>query len=394
MIEIQSRRAGFPQHFKPAVLPVFFAMLAMAATLAAEPRARQVEAVKEDHPKQFVQSGAWNWPDSAGNHINAHGAGFLYHEGTYYWYGQSALKGFAEENGWEYGRDFPQDGKLPRGLAQEGFSCYSSKDLMSWKNEGVVLAAVRDNPAHDLSYGGILERPKVIHNKKTGKFVMHFKLKLKSEGEAYAKHGSPMYYGVAVADKPTGPFVYSHKYLMGGEAGAGDLTLFVDDDGKGYLFGAKKPKHLMGFIRLTDDYLNVTGEFTPLSDLATGFEAPAVFKHKGTYFVWGSGTRGFHPTVSKAATAPAITGPWKLTDGFARAAETSGGPDRKPELTFGGQVTYVLPVEGKKDAFIAVLDQWRPTHQFLASYMWLPVKFDGAGTAYLEWADTWNFNRW
>ena len=28
------------------------------------------------------------WNDTEGNPINAHGGGILYHEGTYYWYGE------------------------------------------------------------------------------------------------------------------------------------------------------------------------------------------------------------------------------------------------------------------------------------------------------------------
>ena len=28
------------------------------------------------------------WPDNNGKHINAHGGGMLYHEGTYYWFGE------------------------------------------------------------------------------------------------------------------------------------------------------------------------------------------------------------------------------------------------------------------------------------------------------------------
>ena len=28
------------------------------------------------------------WNDTDGNPINAHGGGILYHEGTYYWYGE------------------------------------------------------------------------------------------------------------------------------------------------------------------------------------------------------------------------------------------------------------------------------------------------------------------
>ena len=29
------------------------------------------------------------WPDDKGEHINAHGGNVMYHEGTYYWYGEA-----------------------------------------------------------------------------------------------------------------------------------------------------------------------------------------------------------------------------------------------------------------------------------------------------------------
>lgn len=357
---------------------------------------RRIEPMQDGHLREFIQSGSWQWPDSEGNHINAHSAGFLYSEGTYYWYGEHKLEGFAEENGRSYVQIFPQDGEFPLGLAQGGFSCYSSEDLMTWRNEGLVLSVVRDDPGHDLALGGIFERPKVVRNPKTGKFVMHFKLKSKPGDQPYARHGNPMNFGVAVADKPTGPFVYSHKYLYGGDLGAGDLAIFIDDDGQGYLFAAKKPEYKMGFMRLTDDYMNVTGDFTPVCESASHFEAPAVFKHNGTYYLWGSGTKGYHPTVSKAARAPSITGPWTLLpDGFAReGGDGARIKDRVPQLTYGGQITYVLPVQEKKDAFIAVMDQWRPTHPFLASYIWLPIQFDADGEPHLEWLEAWDFSRW
>jgi len=218
---------------------------------------------------------------------------------------------------------------------------------------------------------------------------MHFKLKLIAEGQKYAIHGSPMYYGVAVGNSPEGPFTYSHKYLAGGENGAGDVALFKDDDGIAYLFCAKKPGHLMGLFKLTDDYMNIEGDFTPLHEKAVKFEAPAVFKYNGLYHCFGSGTRGYHPTVSRYATSKSIKGPWKLHPGFARG---SGYSNKNANITFGGQCTYVLPVQETKGCFIAMFDQWRPTHPFLASYMWLPVRFDKAGLAYVEWMDTWDLS--
>ena len=95
------------------------------------------------------------WPDRKGEHINAHGGGLLFHEGKYYWYGENRpARGFTTEVGVEV---------------------YSSSDLMNWEDEGVALA-VSEEAGHDIERGCIMERPKVVRNPKTGKFVMLFHL--------------------------------------------------------------------------------------------------------------------------------------------------------------------------------------------------------------------------
>ena len=47
-----------------------------------------------------------------------------------------------------------------------------------------------------------MERPKVIYNKQTGKFVMWFHLELKGRGYGPARAA------VAVSDSPTGPYCF------------------------------------------------------------------------------------------------------------------------------------------------------------------------------------------
>ena len=103
------------------------------------------------------------WKDTDGNPINAHGGGLLYHEGTYYWYGEYK-KGKTILPEWATWECYRTD--------VTGVGCYSSRDLLNWKFEGIVLPAVKDDPNHDLHPSKVLERPKVIYNKKTGKFVM------------------------------------------------------------------------------------------------------------------------------------------------------------------------------------------------------------------------------
>lgn len=162
----------------------------------------------------FIPGQVWN--DMDGNPINAHGGGLLYHNGTYYWYGEYK-KGKTILPDWATWECYRTD--------VTGVGCYSSKDLLNWKFEGIVLPAVKDDPNHDLHPSKVLERPKVIFNKKTGKFVMWAHVESADYSKACA--------GVAVADSPVGPFVYQGSFRPN-NAMSRDQTVFVDDDGRAY----------------------------------------------------------------------------------------------------------------------------------------------------------------
>jgi hypothetical protein len=80
------------------------------------------------------------WPDNHGVLINAHGGGFLFRKGTYYWFGEFKTEG-------------------PGGnRANVGVSVYSSHNLYHWKNKGIALK-VSDDPSSDIVKGSIIERP-------------------------------------------------------------------------------------------------------------------------------------------------------------------------------------------------------------------------------------------
>ena len=130
------------------------------------------------------------WPDASGRHINAHGGGIMKYGDTYYWFGENKCDTTSS--------------------AMIGVQCYSSKDLMNWQNRGVALY-VSDDRRSDITRGCVLERPKVIYNKVTKKFCMWFHLELKGKGYSAAR------YGVAVSDKPEGPY----KFLYSQRANAG-----------------------------------------------------------------------------------------------------------------------------------------------------------------------------
>lgn len=341
------------------------------------------------------------WPDNNGIHINAHGGGILFHGGKYYWFGEHKVEGKKGNQ------------------AMVGVHCYSSENLYDWKDEGIAMK-VSSDPASPVTAGCIIERPKVIYNKKTGKFVLWFHLELKGQGYNAAQTG------VAVAENPVGPYTFlkalnpnagkwpfdypeelknkkfpenlkewSDEWLQAVKDGmflhrdfkkgqmARDMTLFVDDDGKAYHIHASEENLTLHIAELTEDYTDFTGKYIRV--LPTGHnEAPSIFKRNGKYFMITSGCTGWAPNAARLLVSGSVTGNWEYI-------ENPCVGDGK-NLTFHSQSTYILPVEGKKDAFIFMADRWTPDNAIDGRYIWLPVKFKDNGNPYLEWIEEWNFD--
>ena len=389
--------------------------------------------------RRTIRSGEL-WPDNTGVHINAHGGGVLKYGDIYYWYG-------------EHKSDHTS-------AALVGVTCYASTDLLNWRNCGVALN-VSDEKGSDIERGCTLERPKVIYNPVTKQFCMWFHLELKGKGYDAAR------YGVAVSDRPEGPyrFLYSQRadagtwpvefgekelavldtlnaadlkgwtpewrkavaegLLVKRDFGTGqmsrDMTLFVDDDGKAYHIFSSEDNLTLHIAELTGDYLHHTGRYTRLAPAGHN-EAPAIFKHEGTYWMITSGCTGWDPNAARLFSAPSIWGPWTQHPNPCR------GP--KAELTFGGQGTYILEMKNEElrmknllppsnhvqsysqssnaaenfqlssqssgaggttfnFQFIFMADIWRPHHPSDARYIWLPIEFED-GKPIIRWRDEWD----
>ncbi len=340
------------------------------------------------------------WEDDQGVAINAHGGGILYYQDTYYWFGEH--KGERSN------------------AAFVGVTCYSSTDLYNWRNEGVALS-VSDNPESPIVKGSTIERPKVIFNAKTGKFVMYFHLELIGRGYEAA------HVGVAVSDQVAGPY----RLIKHGRVNAGiwpmnmteeqrnsnvkhtdfeqwwtpewmaaikdgllvrrdfeggqmsrDMTLFVDDDGKAYHIYASEENLTLQIAELTDDYLDYTGNYVRVEPGGHN-EAPAIFKKGGRYFMITSGCTGWDPNAARLLTAERVMGTWTLHPNPARGEDA--------DLTFQSQSTFVIPVQGKRDAFIFMADRWRPRRPIDGRYIWLPILFED-GMPVLKWFDEWDLS--
>ena len=345
------------------------------------------------------------WPDRKGEHINAHGGGLLFHEGKYYWYGENRpARGFTTEVGVEV---------------------YSSSDLMNWEDEGVALA-VSEEAGHDIERGCIMERPKVVRNPKTGKFVMWFHLELKGKGYAAAR------VGFAESDSPVGPFRFIRSLrpnagkwptdfsrrdirkakklkeadykewwtpewreaireglllardVPGGQMSR-DMTVYVDDDGKAYHIYSAEENLTLNLAELTDDYLDYTGRYVRIAPGGQN-EAPTIFKRDGVYWMITSGCTGWAPNEARMFKAASLWGPWEqLPSPFV-------GKDAKK--SFHTQGTYIFKVEGTEDGFVFMADRWNPQSLKNSRHIWLPIDFEADGTPVIRWVDSWSPKEW
>lgn len=350
------------------------------------------------------------WMDDRGVAINAHGGGILRHEGRYYWFGEHKVAGRIGNT------------------AQVGVHCYVSDNLCDWQDAGISLS-VTEHPASEIRRGCVIERPKVVRNRRTGRFVMWFHL------EEPDGHYQAARCGVAVSDAPAGPYVFLHSMrpnaghwplnvrpeqqradtiaaaaargetlsngnnpvtptvnVLGRDFVAGqhsrDMTLFEDDDGAVYHVYSSEHNSTLHIARLGEDLLAHDGVYVRAFE-NRWMEAPALFKARGRYYLLASDCTGWDPNAARCAVAPHPLGPWTELDNPCRGVNPANGLG--PEKTFGGQSTFVLGLPDREDAFIAMFDIWRPENAIDGRYVWLPIAFEGDQPV-IAWRDAWDLD--
>lgn len=344
------------------------------------------------------------WPDDKGVHINAHGGGVIFENGLYWWYGEHKVYGEAGNR------------------AHVGVHVYSSSNLVSWADRGIALA-VSDDEKSDIADGCILERPKVLRSRKTGKFVMCFHLELKGQGYRAARTG------IAVADRPQGPFAFVRSFrptqgcwptdvredektkeamakslelgedepggpsdrvrsripylghIKGGQMSR-DMALFADDDGRCYHIFASEYNSTLHIAELTEDLLGYTGRWWRLAE-KDWTEAPSICKHRGWYYILGSGCTGWAPNAARYYRSRSIEGPWERMDNPCRGTDESTGLGA--DLTWGCQSTCIFPVHGRPNSFVAMFDRWCPENAIDGRYVWCEVEFTDDGRMTIPW---------
>ncbi len=224
----------------------------------------------------------------------------------------------------------------------------------------------------------VLERPKVFYNARSKKYVMYMHLDggIKGSKSAWAYDYARV--GVAISDKPTGPFSYVHSFRPLDKESR-DIGQFIDDDGSAYLIFKLRPSKGFYIAKLSADYLNVEKE---VAFIHLPLEGGAIVHYKGLYYAVGSALTGWSPNPNKVATATSLSGPWSEFVDMAPPATN----------TYSSQSTMFIKVAGTKDTTVIFMgDRWNPKQLSDSRYIWMPVQI-GGGKLWLPEPKPWTIN--
>ncbi|MGW2643043.1 RICIN domain-containing protein [Streptomyces sp. NPDC001348] len=285
---------------------------------------------------------ATQFTDTTGAVVHAHGGGVIKVGSYYYWFGENRNA----DNSFKY------------------VSVYRSTDLKTWEFRNNVLT---QSSAAELASANI-ERPKVVYNSTTGKYVMWMHKEL-------ATDYTQARVAVAVSDTVDGNYTYLGSFRPLGITSR-DMTLYKDTDGTAYLVSSANENADLDIFKLTADY---TGVDSLVANPWPGTyrEAPALFKRGGVYFMLTSGNSGWKPNQQRYATATSLAGPW--------TAMTDVGND----TAYGSQTAFVLPVQGTAGtSYLYMGDRWGNSMGGTvedSQYVWLPLTFPTNTTMDLPW---------
>lgn len=180
---------------------------------------------------------------------------------------------------------------------------FSSTDMVTWKDHGALLSPKTFSWATGDAYAAqCIERD--------GKFYWFVSTFHKSDG--ISKGGAAI--GVAVSDRPTGPFKDAiGKALVINEMTKDlphawddiDPTVMIDDDGQAYMYWGNGS---LKWAKLKKNMIEMDGPITTLMP-KNFIEGPWVYKRKELYYlVYASA--GTKPEMIEYCTATSPAGPW------------------------------------------------------------------------------------
>jgi len=171
--------------------------------------------------------------------------------------------------------DIPVPADKPN-LRQEWFCMadyhvFSSENLIDWTDHGVIVTQEKVPWVDSTSY--TMWAPDCVY--RNGKYYFYFPAQ-----QQVKEMGFGTRIGVAIADKPYGPFTPQESYIQG-VAGI-DPCVLIDKDGQAYIYWAG-----MGLqaAKLKDNMLELDSQPIAVKGVPDGFkEGPFAFERNGKYY--------------------------------------------------------------------------------------------------------------
>lgn len=338
------------------------------------------------------------WLDTEGAVIQAHGGGFLQMEDTdgtpiYYWVGED---------------------KSHNRAAFNGVSLYASKDLLNWDFKTTLLST--DYMDIALLPNKVMERPKLLYNEKTGKYVLwvHW------EGKDY----SASQILVATSDTVDGDYQVIGHWRPGAQEGYKNWGVYQDgthfdepnEDGSLRMVENVSDSSLWGYAsrdmtvfsdgenaylaslgriyKLNDEYTDVDTEAMASYSMPNGhngWEAPALVKMGEYYVIVGSAQTGWSPNQCRYYFTKNIEDPngWQTNPDQSNGMFYIGN-----NTTYHSQSTNIMVLNGTEgSSFVYMGDHWVSNALAKSTYVWLPIEITEAedGSPRLTMR---NYSRW
>ncbi|MEO6548679.1 MAG: family 43 glycosylhydrolase [Ferruginibacter sp.] len=159
-------------------------------------------------------------------------------------------------------------------FCMEDYHAFSSSNLTDWTDHGVIVTQNKVPWVKPDSYS--MWAPDCIE--RNGKYYLYFPT---VPGDTI-KYGRSFTVGVAVADKPGGPYIPQPEPING--IRGVDPNVFIDKDGQAYLYWSAGNIYA---AKLKSDMLSLDGEVKTLGVLPTkGLkEGPYMFERNGKYYL-------------------------------------------------------------------------------------------------------------
>ncbi|MEO7767395.1 MAG: family 43 glycosylhydrolase, partial [Ferruginibacter sp.] len=168
-----------------------------------------------------------------------------------------------------------QEGKGRIGwFCMEDYHVFSSANLTDWTDHGVVVTQNKIDWVRPNSYS--MWAPDCIE--RNGKYYFYYPTSPKDT----TTYGHGFTVGVAIADKPEGPYI-ARPTPIAGVRGI-DPNVFIDKDGQAYLYWSAGNIYT---AKLKENMLELDSEVKILGDLPTkGLkEGPYLFERNGIYYL-------------------------------------------------------------------------------------------------------------